>query len=118
MNDDLEQEQSRIMQDLGAKMMKIVEEYANQNAYAVVLDVSTRKPMCCGPLLPRTSRPISSVFTTRPIRTRKLRSRPPRRQRQPRSRKTARANLILSHGALAKHRQRRPRRYRSGGAFP
>ena len=40
MNDDLEQEQSRIMQDLGAKMMKIVEEYANQNAYAVVLDVS------------------------------------------------------------------------------
>jgi outer membrane protein len=40
MNDDLEQEQSRIMQDLGAKMMKIVEEYATQNAYAVVLDVS------------------------------------------------------------------------------
>jgi outer membrane protein len=40
MNDDLEQEQGRIMQDLGAKMMKIVEEYATQNAYAVVLDVS------------------------------------------------------------------------------
>ena len=28
------------MQDLGGKMMKIVEEYATQNAYAVVLDVS------------------------------------------------------------------------------
>jgi outer membrane protein len=40
MNDDLEQEQGRIMQDLGAKMMKIVEEYAAQNGYAVVLDVS------------------------------------------------------------------------------
>jgi len=40
MNDDLEQDQSRIMQDLGGKMMKIVEEYATQNAYAVVLDVS------------------------------------------------------------------------------
>jgi len=40
MNDDLEQEQGRIMQDLGGKMMKIVEEYATQNGYAVVLDVS------------------------------------------------------------------------------
>ena len=40
MNDDLEQEQGRIMQDLGAKMMKIVEEYATQNGYSVVLDVS------------------------------------------------------------------------------
>lgn len=40
MNDDLEQEQGRIMQDLGARMMKIVEEYATQNGYAVVLDVS------------------------------------------------------------------------------
>jgi len=40
MNDDLEGEQGRIMQDLGAKMMKIVEEYATQNQYAMVLDVS------------------------------------------------------------------------------
>ncbi len=40
LNDDLEQEQGRIMQDLGAKMMKIVEEYATQNGYSVVLDVS------------------------------------------------------------------------------
>ena len=40
MNDDLEAEQGRIMQDLGAKMMKIVEEYATQNAYAMVFDVS------------------------------------------------------------------------------
>jgi outer membrane protein len=40
MNDDLEQEQGRIMQDLGGKMMKIIEEYATQNGYSVVLDVS------------------------------------------------------------------------------
>ena len=40
MNDDLEADQGRIMQDLGGKMMKIVEEYATQNGYAVVLDVS------------------------------------------------------------------------------
>jgi len=40
MNDDLEAEQGRLMQDLGGKMMKIVEEYASQNGYAVVLDVS------------------------------------------------------------------------------
>ena len=29
-----------MMQDLGAKMMKIVEEYATQNGFATVLDVS------------------------------------------------------------------------------
>jgi outer membrane protein len=40
MNDDLEQEQSHLMQDLGAKMMKIVEEYATQGGFAAVLDVS------------------------------------------------------------------------------
>ena len=40
MNDDLEAEQGRLMQDLGGKMMKIVEEYASQNGYAVVLDAS------------------------------------------------------------------------------
>jgi len=40
MNDDLEAEQGRIMQDLGGKMMKIVEEYATQNGYAAVFDVS------------------------------------------------------------------------------
>jgi len=40
MNDDLEADQGRIMQDLGGKMMKIVEEYATQNGYAAVFDVS------------------------------------------------------------------------------
>jgi outer membrane protein len=40
MNDDLEADQNRIMQELGGKMMKVVEEYATQNGYAVVLDVS------------------------------------------------------------------------------
>lgn len=40
LNDDLEEEQGRLLQDLGARMMKIVEEYATQNGYAVVLDVS------------------------------------------------------------------------------
>jgi len=40
LNDDLEADQGRIMQELGGKMMKIVEEYATQNGFAVVLDVS------------------------------------------------------------------------------
>jgi outer membrane protein len=40
MNDDLEAEQGRLMQDLGGRMMKVVEEYATQNGFAVVLDVS------------------------------------------------------------------------------
>jgi outer membrane protein len=37
---DLDQEQGKIMQELGNKMMAVVEKYATQNGFAVVLDVS------------------------------------------------------------------------------
>lgn len=37
---DLDQEQQKIMAELGGKMMAIVEHYATQNGFAVVLDVS------------------------------------------------------------------------------
>jgi outer membrane protein len=40
LNDDIEQENQRLMQDLGGKMMAVIEQYATQNGYAVVLDVS------------------------------------------------------------------------------
>ena len=37
---DLDEAQSKLMQDLGGKMMAVIEKYAMQNGYAVVLDVS------------------------------------------------------------------------------
>jgi outer membrane protein len=37
---DLDQEQQKIMNDVGGKMLAVIEQYATQNAYAVVLDVS------------------------------------------------------------------------------
>ena len=37
---DLEQEQGKIMQELGNKMMAVIEKYATANGYAMVLDVS------------------------------------------------------------------------------
>ncbi len=37
---DLDQEQSKIMQELGNKMMAVIEKHATTNGFAVVLDVS------------------------------------------------------------------------------
>jgi outer membrane protein len=37
---DLDEAQGKLMQDLGGKMMAVMEKYATQNGYAVVLDVS------------------------------------------------------------------------------
>ncbi|HEY1337203.1 MAG TPA: OmpH family outer membrane protein [Bryobacteraceae bacterium] len=37
---DLDEEQGKVMQELGNKMMAVVEKYANEHGYAVVLDVS------------------------------------------------------------------------------
>jgi outer membrane protein len=37
---DLDQEQSKIMQELGNKMMAVIEKHATANGFAVVLDVS------------------------------------------------------------------------------
>ncbi|HXK01776.1 MAG TPA: OmpH family outer membrane protein [Verrucomicrobiae bacterium] len=38
--DELDQEQGKVMQELGNKMMGIIEKYANQNGIALVVDVS------------------------------------------------------------------------------
>lgn len=43
LNADMEQENNKLMQDLGAKMMTILDQYAAQNGYAVVLDVSNQQ---------------------------------------------------------------------------
>jgi outer membrane protein len=40
LNADVDQDQNRLMNDLGTKMMAVIEQYATQNAYSVVLDVS------------------------------------------------------------------------------
>ena len=37
---DLDEAQGKLMQELGGKMMAVIEKYATQNAFAVVLDVS------------------------------------------------------------------------------
>jgi outer membrane protein len=43
LNADVDQEQNRIMQDLGNKLMAILDQYAVQNGIAVVLDVSNQQ---------------------------------------------------------------------------
>jgi outer membrane protein len=40
---DLEEAQGKLMQELGGKMMAVMEKYAMQNGYAVVMDVSNQQ---------------------------------------------------------------------------
>lgn len=40
---DLEQEQQRIMSDLGGKMIGILNKYATENSYALVIDISSQQ---------------------------------------------------------------------------
>ena len=40
---DVQQEEGKIMQDLGQKMMDVIIKYASQNGFAVVLDVSNQQ---------------------------------------------------------------------------
>jgi outer membrane protein len=37
---DVQEEESKVMQELGAKMMKVLEKYATDNGFGVILDVS------------------------------------------------------------------------------
>lgn len=43
LNDDVDQDQGKIINDIGGKMMQVIEQYATQNGYAVVLDVSNQQ---------------------------------------------------------------------------
>ena len=40
---ELEQEQSKLFQDLGGKMMSVIDKYAKEKGYAVILDVSNQQ---------------------------------------------------------------------------
>jgi outer membrane protein len=40
---DLEQEQQRIMGDLGGKMISVLNKYATENGYALVIDISSQQ---------------------------------------------------------------------------
>lgn len=42
-NADLEQQQQRIMGDLGGKMISVLNKFATENAYALVLDISSQQ---------------------------------------------------------------------------
>jgi len=43
LNDDVDQEQGKVVNEIGGKMMQIIEQYALQNGFAVVLDVSNQQ---------------------------------------------------------------------------
>ena len=43
LNDDVDQEQGKLMNELGTRMMAVIEQYATQNGFAVVLDVSNQQ---------------------------------------------------------------------------
>ena len=43
LNDDVDRDQQKIMNELGTKIMQVIEQYATQNGYAVVLDVSNQQ---------------------------------------------------------------------------
>ena len=43
LNADIEQENGRLMQDLGAKMQAVWEQYLPQNGYAILIDVSSQQ---------------------------------------------------------------------------
>jgi len=43
LNDDVDQENGKLMNEIGSKMMQVVEQYATQNGFAVVLDVSNQQ---------------------------------------------------------------------------
>ncbi|HVN06094.1 MAG TPA: OmpH family outer membrane protein [Bryobacteraceae bacterium] len=42
-NADLEQAQGKIMQELGQRMMAVIDKYAKENGYALILDVSSQQ---------------------------------------------------------------------------
>ena len=44
-NNDMEQEQGRLMDDIGHKMIEIIGQYAGANGYAMVLNVSEQSPL-------------------------------------------------------------------------
>jgi outer membrane protein len=43
LNDDVDQEQGKLMNEIGSKLMQVVEQYATQNGFAAVLDVSNQQ---------------------------------------------------------------------------
>ena len=40
---ELDQEQNKVLQELGGKMMQVIERYARENGYAVIIDVSSQQ---------------------------------------------------------------------------
>ena len=43
LNDDVDQENGKLMNEIGSKIMQVIEQYATQNGFAVVLDVSNQQ---------------------------------------------------------------------------
>jgi len=47
--EDLKAEQQKVLQGLGQRMMAVIEKYAKDNGYTLILDVSNRTRRCCMP---------------------------------------------------------------------
>jgi outer membrane protein len=43
LNDDVDQENGKLMNEIGTRIMQVIEQYASQNGFAVVLDVSNQQ---------------------------------------------------------------------------
>jgi outer membrane protein len=43
LNGELQQDESKIMQDMGGKMSDLIQKYASKNGYSIVLDVSSEQ---------------------------------------------------------------------------
>ena len=91
-SDDYEQDMGKVFQELGNKMLQIIEQYSYQNGYAVVFDVSNQQTPVLWAAPSATSPRISSSFTIRRIPELPRRPRPSRyRRRRSRPRPASRS---------------------------
>ena len=44
---ELDQEQGRVLNELGGKMLAVLDKYAKDNGYSIILDVSQQNTRCC-----------------------------------------------------------------------
>ena len=65
-NAEFQAEQSKVLDDLGQKMMQVIEKYAQANGYAVVIDVSNpQTPVMYASARPTSPRTSSNCMTRR-----------------------------------------------------
>ena len=107
-SDDSQQDMNSVYNQLGDKMLQIIEQYAYQNGYAVVLDVSASRRRLFGRPDRRTSPPISLGSTILHIRAARQRLRlhrrlrPNNRRPRPRSKSSRLEELAASYNRISR----------------